>query len=54
MSHFNPGPRTNINKPYDNAAARMEASKANFGAALMTSQSCMSKCNLNDASSKLS
>ena len=54
MSHFNPVVRSNIRAPYGNNAAAMEGAKANFSAALMTSEVCMRKCNMTDASDKLS
>ena len=54
MSHFNPGVRSPVADPYGDNAARMEGAKANFAAALMTSEACMGKCNITDASSSLS
>ena len=53
MSNFNPGVRSKIAHPYDDNACRMEGAKANFTAALMTAQTCMSKCNMTDASARL-
>ena len=54
MSHFNPEVRSPLGHPYADNASRMEGAKANFTAALMTSESCMGKCNLIDASSSMS
>ncbi len=54
MSHFNPKPRSNLADPFGDNASKMEGAKANFSAALMASESCMGKCNLTDASMKLS
>ena len=54
MSHFNPSPRSPLAKPYDDNAARMEGAKASFSAALLTSESCMGKCNVTDAAPRLS
>ena len=54
MSHFNPGVRSSIANPYGSNSAKMEGAKANFATALLTSESCMGKCNLTDASPQLS
>ena len=54
MSNFNPGPRSHLAQAYGDNACKMEGAKANFSAALMASESCMGKCNLTDASAKLS
>ena len=50
MSNFRPLPRSPVADPYGDNACRMEGAKANFTAGLLTSESCMSKCNLTDAS----
>ena len=54
MSHFSPAPRSLLVDPYGDNASRMEGSKANFTAALMTSETCMRKCNVTEASASLS
>ena len=54
MSHFNPGVRSQVRTPYNNNMAYMEGAKANFSTALMTNEVCMKKCNMTDASDKLS
>ena len=54
MSHFAPKTRSNLADPFGDNASKMEGAKANFSAALMASESCMGKCNLTDASMKLS
>ena len=50
MSNFIPNPRSNMFRPYDTNAERMESTKANFTTGLLVSETCMSKCNLTDAS----
>ena len=54
MSHFTPKPRSNLMDPYSDNASLMEGAKANFCTALLTSEACMNKCNLTDASAQLS
>ena len=54
MSHFAPNIRSPVATPYSDNASRMEGAKANFSAALLTSEACMNKCNLTDASAQLS
>ena len=54
MSNFSPAPRSLLVDPYGDNASRMEGSKANFTAALMTSETCMRKCNVTEASASLS
>ena len=54
MSHFKPNTRSMLAEPYGTAACKMEGAQANHGAALLASESCMGKCNLTDASLKLS
>ena len=54
MSHFKPAPRSVLANPYGDNACRMEGAKASYTAALLTSESCMGKCNLTDAQAKLS
>ena len=53
MSHFNPGHRAKIGKDYETPNCELEASKSNFTTALIANQSCMTKCNLTDASFKM-
>ena len=54
MSHFKPAPRHIAANPYSNNDALMEGAKANYTTALLTSESCMTKCNLTDATPSLS
>ena len=54
MSNFAPGPRHKMANPYGGDAALMEGAKASFAASLLTSQTCMNKCNLTDATPGLS
>ena len=54
MSNFKPAPRSMLAEPYGSEACKMEGAKANYSAALLASESCMGKCNLTDASMKLS
>ena len=54
MSQFSPATRSPLADPYGDNASRMEGSKANFTAALMTSETCMRKCSVTEASISLS
>mmetsp|Transcript_19781 Transcript_19781/g.26739 ORF Transcript_19781/g.26739 Transcript_19781/m.26739 type:complete len:89 (+) Transcript_19781:38-304(+) len=54
MSHFNPLPRSPVADPYGDNASRMEGAKANYTMALLTSESCMNKCSVTDASARMS
>ena len=54
MSHFKPLPRTPLADPYGTNAARMEGAKANYTLALLTSEACMNKCAVTDASARMS
>ena len=54
MSNFNPGTRSSIISPYGDNAARMEGTKANFSAALLTSEACMGKCSVNTSTDSMS
>ena len=54
MSHFKPLPRHQAANFYNDNASRMEGEKANYTTALLTSESCMNKCNLTDATPGLS
>ena len=54
MSNFAPAPRHKSVNPYGTNAALMEGAKASFTASLLASQTCMTKCNLTDASPQLS
>ena len=54
MSNFAPNPRSTQFHPYSENNERMEGAKANFTTSLMTSEVCMDKCNLTDASSAIS
>ena len=54
MSHFKPQVRSQVADTYQDNNSRMEGNKASFSAALMTSESCMGKCNLSQESDQLS
>ena len=54
MSHFAPKPRSIIVDPFGTNEARMEGAKANYTMALLTSEACMNKCAVGDASARLS
>ena len=54
MSNFAPTPRHILADPYGDNASKMEGAKANFTASLLTSQTCMNKCSLTDATPGLS
>ena len=54
MSHFKPLPRSPVADAYGDNASRMEGAKANYTMALLTSEACMNKCAVTDASARLS
>ena len=54
MSNFAPNPRSILANPYGTNEARMEGAKANYTMALLTSEACMNKCAVGDASARLS
>ena len=54
MSHFNPGTRAARPDVYDDNYSKMAGAKANFTTALRTSEVCMNKCSVTDATPMLS
>ena len=54
MSNFAPLPRSPLADPYGDNESRMHGAKANYSMALLTSETCLGKCHVGEASARMS